>query len=227
MAIRVLVVDDEQSARDLCVEILRGMGLDAEVAESGARALGVLESRRVDVVLTDVRMPGISGLELLQVIRRRHPGIHVVIMTGFGTITASVEAIKLGAFDYITKPFNFEEFKRTFQELIQKLEWICEGGVPHGRFRKVIGLGGLVGTSPKMQEIFRLIIKAAPMRQPVLIMGESGTGKELTARAIHNYGPRKDEPFVPVDCGALSPTLIESELFGHTRGAFTGAERSR
>jgi len=227
MNTEVLIVDDEGTARELCVEALRGVGVKTETAESGAQALAVLESGRVDVVLTDVRMPGMDGIELLKVIRQKYPQTDVVIMTGYGTIQASVEAIKLGAYDYLTKPFKIDEFKQVFRRLVEKRRLEQENRALREQLKQRQGLPELVGTSAAMQKIFRLIKMAATKRQPVLILGESGTGKELVARAIHAHGPWKDKPFVPVDCGALTPTLIESELFGHVRGAFTGASQSR
>jgi two-component system response regulator AtoC len=224
---KVLIVDDEASARNLCVEVLGSMGLNTETAESGARALALLESGNVDIVLTDVRMPGMDGIELLKIVRQKYPHTDVVIMTGYGTIQASVEAIKLGADDYLTKPFNLDEFKQVFQRLVEKQGLAHENRVLREQVKVRQGFAGLVGTSAVMQKVFRLIRMAASKRQPVLILGESGTGKELVARAIHAHSPWKDKPFVPVDCGALTPTLIESELFGHVRGAFTGASQSR
>ncbi len=227
MGINVLVVDDEQSARDLCVDLLNGMSFETEVADSGNRALAILESGHTDIVLSDVRMPGLNGIELLKIIRQKYPETDVVLMTGFGTVPASVEAIKLGAYDYILKPFNMDVFKHVFQRLVEKQELTVENRLLREQLKSRRGFAGLVGTSASMQKLFRLILKSAPKRQPVLIQGESGTGKELVARAIHANSPWKDKPFVPVDCGALTPTLIESELFGHVRGAFTGANQTR
>jgi DNA-binding NtrC family response regulator len=227
MNIKILIVDDEPSARDLCVEILRSMGLKTETADSGAQALKRLAGGRVDIVLTDVRMPGMNGIELLKIVRQKYPQTDVVIMTGFGTIQASVEAIKLGAYDYLTKPFQIDEFKQVFRRLVEKQALENENRDLREQLNQRKGYAGLVGRSAVMQKVFRLIGMAASKRQPVLILGESGTGKELVARAIHAHSPWKDKPFVPVDCGALTPTLIESELFGHVRGAFTGASQSR
>jgi len=227
MEIKVLIVDDEQSARDLCLEILDRMGFKTETAESGARALEILEREPVDIVLADVRMPGMNGIELLKIIRQKYPETDAVMMTGFGTIQASVEAIKLGAYDYLTKPFRIDEFKHTFQRLVEKQKLAEENRLLREQLKARQGYAGLVGSSAGMQKVFRLILMAASKRQPVLILGESGTGKELVARAIHAQSPWKDKPFVPVDCGALTPTLIESELFGHVRGAFTGANQAR
>ena len=227
MKTSILIVDDEQSARDFCSEILKGMGFGVGFAESGARALEILEKGPKDIVLSDVRMPEMSGIELLKVIKLKYPETDVVIMTGYGTIPDSVEVIKLGAYDYITKPFSVEDFKHKFQHLAEKRKLLVENRL----LREQLGSGrefaGLVGTSAGMREIYPLILRAAKGGHPVLILGESGTGKELVARAIHACSPRKNKPFVTIDCGALSPTLIESELFGHARGAFTGANSAR
>jgi DNA-binding NtrC family response regulator len=227
MNTKVLIVDDEPSACQMCVEILSGMGLKTETADSGTRALTLLATGRVDIVLTDVRMPGIDGIELLKILRQKYPQTDVVIMTGYGTIQASVEAIKLGAYDYLTKPIHVDDFTQVFRRLVEKQELEHENRALREQMKMRKEFAGLVGTSAAMQKIFRLIHMAASNRQPVLILGESGTGKELVARAIHAHGPRKDNPFVPVDCGALTPALVESELFGHVRGAFTGASQSR
>jgi two-component system, NtrC family, response regulator AtoC len=223
----VLIVDDERSALDFCKEVLKSPGFRIEVADSGERALEILENRQVDVVLTDVRMPGMDGIELLKAVKGKHPETDVVVMTGFGSIQAAVEATKLGAYDYITKPFKVEELRRVIQRLAELRELAAENKLLKEQLKTHEGYANLVGSSPKMQKIYRLISRAAPKRHPVLILGESGTGKELVARAIHSQSPWRDRPFVPIDCGALAPTLIESELFGHVRGAFTGATHNR
>ncbi len=227
MSRTVLIVDDEESAREVCVEILKSVGLETATAESAQRALEILEGDPADFVLTDVRMPGMSGLELLKVIRQKYPEIDVVVMTGFGTVPSAVEAIKDGAYDYIQKPFRVEDLRLTFQRLMERRELSEENRLLREQLKTRQGFDELVGTSAKMQKVYRLIMKAAAKRHPVLVQGESGTGKELVARAIHVHSPWRDKPFVPVDCGALTPTLIESELFGHVRGAFTGATQNR
>lgn len=224
---RVLVVDDEPSARELCVALLRDLGFDTEEAAGGKRALGILEAGQVDIVLTDVRMPSMTGIELLKAIKQSHPSTDVVIMTGYGTIPSAVEAMKLGAYDYITKPFAVEEFRQVFKRLVEIQELARENHLLREQLKSHQGFASIIGTSGKMQKIYRLILKAAAKRHHVLILGESGTGKELVARAIHAQSTWANQPFVPVDCGALAPTLIESELFGHVRGAFTGASQTR
>jgi DNA-binding NtrC family response regulator len=223
----VLVVDDEPTARDLCRKILKVQGFRVEEAESAARALEILERGWIDIVLTDVCMPGMDGMDLLKILKNNFAGTDAVVMTGFGSVPAAVHAMKLGAYDYITKPFKVEEFRRVFQRLVAMRAVTSENRALREQLKTGHGFANLVGTSPHMQKLYRTIAKAAAKRQPVLILGESGTGKELVARAIHTRGPWRDKPFVPIDCGALAPTLIESELFGHVRGSFTGATQNR
>jgi DNA-binding NtrC family response regulator len=227
MRTAVLIVDDEETARTFCVDALNELGFEAQTADSAKLALDMLESGQFDIVLSDVRMPGMSGPELLKTIRETYPDIDVVMMTGYGTIPSAVQAIKQGAYDYLAKPLKLEDLRRVFQRLVEKQELAAENRLLREQVRTRHGFANLIGTSPKMQKVYRLILKVSPKRHPVLIVGESGTGKELVARAIHAYSPWHMKPFVPVDCGALSPTLIESELFGHVRGAFTGATQSR
>ena len=227
MRTSVLIVDDEELAREFCVDAVTEIGFEARGAESAARALTLLESGEFDIVLADIRMPGMSGAELLRTVRQTYPEIDVVIMTGFGSIPSAVQAMKQGAYDYLTKPLKLEDLKRVFMRLVEKQELAAENRLLREQVKTHQGFANLIGTSPKMQKVYRLILKVAPKKHPVLIMGESGTGKELVARAIHAYSPWQKKPFVPVDCGALTPALIESELFGHVRGAFTGATQSR
>jgi two-component system response regulator HydG len=227
MATSVLVVDDEEAARNLCADALRDMGLEVQTAASGREALAILEAGRTDIVLADSVMPGMSGVELLKIIKQDYPDVDVVMMTGYGSIPSAVEATKLGAYDYITKPFKVDHLQSLFRRLVEKQTLAAEIHLLREQVKVHEGFGSLIGTSAKMQKIYRMILKVAPKRHPVLVLGESGTGKELVARAIHNYSPWRDKPFVPVDCGGLSPTLIESELFGHVRGAFTGATQTR
>ncbi|MFB3921675.1 MAG: sigma-54-dependent transcriptional regulator [Terriglobia bacterium] len=227
MRTAVLIVDDEQSARAFCLDALIDLGFEAREAPSAALALAMLESGKFDIVLADLRMPGMSGVELLQAVRQTYPEIDVVLMTGYGTIPSAVQAMQQGAYDYLTKPLKQEDLKRVFARLVEKQELAAENRLLREQVKTHRGFGSLIGTSPKMQKVYRLILKVAPRRHPVFILGESGTGKELVARAIHAYSPWHKNPFVPVDCGALTPALIESELFGHVRGAFTGATQSR
>ncbi len=227
MKTSVLIVDDDLSVRDFCAEALTSLGFEAQCADTAEAALISLGTGLFDVVLTDVRMPGLSGADLLKIVRQDYPGVDVVMMTGFGTVASAVQAMKQGAYDFLTKPLKLDDLHRVFQRLVEKQELAAENRVLREQLKAHQGFANLIGTSPKMQKVYRLLLKVAPKRHPVLIIGESGTGKELVARAIHAYSPWSMKPFVPVDCGALTPALIESELFGHVRGAFTGAVQTR
>ncbi len=227
MKTSVLIVDDDEMVRNFCTEALAALGFGTQAAESVERALPLLAGGQFDVVLTDMRMQGMSGLDLLEVVKRDYPGVDVVMVTGYGTVSAAVEAIKEGAYDYLTKPLQLEELERVFRRLAEKQELAEENRRLREQLKTHQGFASLIGTSPRMQKVYRLILKVAAKRHPVLVTGESGTGKELVARAIHAYSPWSKMPFMPVDCGALTPALIESELFGHVRGAFTGAVQSR
>ena len=223
----ILVVDDEEDIREICGETLRAAGCEVRTADSARHALAILEDGGIDIVLTDLRMPGMSGLDLLQYVRQHHVGVDVILMTAHSTVATAVEAIKLGAFDYLMKPFGTDDLANRIRRLAERRELVTENRLMREQLHGGAGIGGLVGTSAGMQQVYRLLLKVAPRRHPVLITGESGTGKELAARAIHEHGPNRGEPFVPVDCAALSATLIESELFGHVSGAFTGAAQRR
>lgn len=225
--IGVLVVDDQEMVRGMCRQIIESLGFRPILAESGHEALELLDRHPVDIVLADLKMPGMSGIELLDSIKARNPRVEVVIMTGYASVSSAVQAMKLGASDYIVKPFSSEEMKLVVERLARTLDLKDENRYLRAKLRSHTSFGKLVGHSQQMQHAFKLIQRVAPTRSAVLIMGESGTGKELVARSIHESGPWRNKPFVPVDCGALVPTLIESELFGHVRGAFTGAVRNK
>ncbi len=227
LPIHVLVVDDQEVIRELCSEIGESLGYRVSVAASGDEALEVMEREHVDVLMADLKMPGMSGMELLEKIKGRSGQTEVLIMTAFGSVPSAVQAMKLGASDYITKPFNIEEVKLLLERVVQKANLVNENRLLREQVRFQNGYGDLLGTSPAMQKLFRMIVKVSQSLYPVLIVGESGTGKELVARSIHQSGPLREKPFLPVDCSALVPTLIESELFGYVRGAFTGAMRTR
>ncbi|MGH9454160.1 MAG: sigma-54-dependent transcriptional regulator [Terriglobia bacterium] len=224
---KVLVVDDDPSSRQLCLDVLESAGVEVEGVETARAALERLDEGQIDIVVSDVQMPGANGIELLKTIKANHPGVDVLVMTGFGSIPEAVEAVKLGAYDYITKPFKVDDFKRLFTRLMERQQLETENRVLREQIKTERGFGNLIGSSSTMQKIYQMILRVAPKRHPVLILGESGTGKELVARAIHAYSSVREHAFVPVDCGSLTPTLIESELFGHVRGAFTGANQSR
>ncbi|MBI3934157.1 MAG: sigma-54-dependent Fis family transcriptional regulator [Acidobacteria bacterium] len=225
--IAVLIVDDQEMVRGLCQQVIESLGFRAFLAESGSEALELLDRQPVDIVIADLKMPGMSGIELLDRVKARSPRVEVVIMTGYASVPSAVQAMKLGASDYLVKPFSSEEMKLVVERLAATLDLKDENRYLREKLRARHSFGKLVGHSQQMQHAFKLIQRVAPTRSAVLIMGESGTGKELVARSIHESGPWRDKPFVPVDCGALVPTLIESELFGHVRGAFTGAVRSK
>jgi len=220
---RILVVDDDDSLRKACCEIVSGMGFVALSAGSVPEALTVLSRQPVEMLLLDLKLPGGGGLKLLGEVKTLYPRTGVVVMTAFATVASAVEAMRIGAIDYLTKPFALEELIRVLEESSRTLSDDVESRSQH----TPTGLGGLIGSSPEMEKVYRILSKVAHSSHPVLILGESGTGKEMVARAIHDNGPKAAMPFIAVDCGSLVPTLIESELFGHVKGAFTGANRSK
>ena len=227
LAISVLIVEDEDATRNLCRDVVVGAGLHARTAATTEEALEALEQHPVDIVITDLRIPQMGGLELLKHIREVYPQTAVMVLTQYGTIESAVEATRMGAVDYVTKPFHIPELRGKLDRVVRLLEVDQENRILREQLRTRPGFGGLIGTSTKMQRVYRLIEKVSQHNYPVLILGESGTGKELVARSIHFSGSRKNKPFVPVDCSALVPTLIESELFGYVKGAFTGAMHAK
>lgn len=227
MGPKVLIIDSEKSSQSLCADVLRGLGLGAQIAESGSRALSILESGEIDIVLADACLATGEGAELLDVVKRDYPQVEIVMAVGPAISPAWVQAIKAGAAGYVTKPLRAKELRDVLQHLVERRELTDENRLLREQLKTHQGFCNLIGTSVRMEEIYRKILKVAPRRDAVLLRGESGTGKELVARAVHANSPWKDKPFIPIDCGALTPTLIESELFGHVRGAFTGATQSR
>lgn len=225
--LNLLVVDDERPVREACREVARALGFAAHVATDAINVYEMLDRHNVDVVLLDLRLPGASGLEVLQEIKKRRPSAEVILMTGFATVESAVQAMKFGAYDYVTKPFNMEELRLLLERVAVHLRIVSENRVLREKVRSKRGFGNIVGNSPEMEKLYRMISKVATSNHPVLIHGESGTGKELVARAVHFSGPNLDKPFLPVDCGSLVPTLIETELFGYVKGAFTGAVRAK
>jgi two-component system, NtrC family, response regulator AtoC len=225
--VHFLVVDDQQSIRKLCVTIGASLGFICDEAESAEAALAFIESNSPDIILVDQKMAQMSGLEFLAQVKKLLPRTEVAMMTGYGSIENAVQAMKLGAYDYITKPFRIDELKITLQRMAEKVKLVAENQFLRERVNTEMELHGIVGSSAKIQDVLRLVARLKDTRTPVLITGESGTGKELVARAIHFRGTFAKRPFVAVDCGALVPTLIESELFGYEKGAFTGAMRSK
>jgi DNA-binding NtrC family response regulator len=227
IAATVLIVDDENATRDLCRDIANESGLRTRTASTTEQALDILEQYPVDVILTDLRVPEIGGLELLKRVRQTHPRVPVIVLTQYGTIESAVEATRLGAADYVTKPFHIPELRTKLDRVVHSLELDEENRVLREQLRTRPGFAGLIGLSPKMQRVYKLIEKVSQHNYPVLILGESGTGKELVARSIHFAGTRSSRPFAPVDCSSFVPTLIESELFGYVKGAFTGANQTK
>src|SRR5437870_13272522 len=226
--IRFLVVDDEESIRRLCVTVAEGMGFTCMEAGTGEEALALLEEQPAHIILTDMVMPRMSGLEFLEKVKKLLPRTEVAVMTGHGSVETAVQAMKLGAYDYIGKPFSpLEELRLFLRRMAEKVRLVEENEFLRERANTESELHGIVGSSAKIQDVLRMITRLKDTHTPVLIMGESGTGKELVARAIHFRGNYAKKPFVAVDCGSLVPTLIESELFGYEKGAFTGAVKSR
>jgi two-component system response regulator HydG len=223
----LMIVDDERAVREGCRDVALASGFNAFIAENAEQTYANLEANSIDAVLLDLKLPGTSGLEVLRQIRQRRPETLVVVVTGYATVQSSVQAMKLGAFDYITKPFTAEDLKGVLARIAEELKGDEERRALRERMNPKSAFGMIVGESAEMEKLYRIIAKAAQSTHPVLILGESGTGKELVARSIHYSGPGREKPFIPVDCGSLVPTLIESELFGHTKGAFTGANRAK
>jgi two-component system, NtrC family, response regulator AtoC len=224
---RLLVVDDEQSIRRLCMTIGNTLGYSCAEAESAEAALARVESDAPDLILTDLKLPTMSGVELLKQSKQLLPHTEVAIMTGHGSIESAVDAMKLGAYDYIEKPFRVEKMRLLLQRMAEKVRLVTENEFLRERVTTEENLDGMIGTSANIQDVLRMISRLKDTRTPVLISGESGTGKELAARAIHFRGSMAQTPFVAVDCGSLVPTLMESELFGYEKGAFTGATKTK
>jgi two-component system response regulator HydG len=225
--LRLLVVDDDAPVRRACAEIAAGMGFVVRTADAVAPARAALLQSPADILLLDVKLPGGGGLQLLEEVRALYPRTVVVIMSAFATVDSAVEAMRIGAGDYLTKPFTMAELSGILERSAQQVAVDAESRQLRDRLRTGKGMGQIIGLSPAMEKLYRIVSKVAATNHPVLILGESGTGKELIARSIHTSGPNAQRPFIPVDCGSLVPTLIESELFGHVKGAFTGAVRSK
>src|SRR6476660_5196808 len=225
--LNLIIVDHERAIREACREIASSLGFKVFVAESAEHAYRVMESHGADVVLLDLKLPGVGGVEALHQMKSRRPDAVVVVVTGHGTVESAVQAMKNGAYDYFTKPFSLDELKLLLERVAGHLKLKTENRMLREKIKSKQGFGSIVGRAPEMEKLYRIIAKAAHSSHPVLILGESGTGKEMVARSIHFSGPFRDKPFIPVDCGSLVPTLIESELFGYVKGAFTGAVQSR
>ena len=227
MSARILVVDDEEIVIRSCVRILASHGYEVDSAAEGREALRKVEEGGYDLVILDIMMPKMDGLEVLQRIKEAHPDIDVIMVTGLSQIETAVRAMKLGAFDYLSKPFDPDELQLVVSRALERRQLLAENSQLKSQLSAKYSFENIVGASPAMQKVYALIAKCAPTSSTVLITGESGTGKELIARAIHFNSLRKDKPFVAVDCNALSETILESELFGHIKGAFTGASADK
>src|SRR5580692_4325580 len=227
LKLRFLIVDDEQSIRRLCIAVGQGLGYLCAEAETAEAALESLETSAPDLVVTDLKLPSLSGVELLRKIKELLPRTEVAIMTGHGSVETAVDAMRQGAYDYIEKPFRVERLRQLLQRMAEKVRLVTENQFLRERVNTETQFEGIVGTSSKIEDVLRMISRLKETRTPVLITGESGTGKELVARAIHFRGPLAEMPFVAVDCGSLVPTLMESELFGHEKGSFTGALKTK
>ena len=224
---RILIVDDEPSMREMLGIMLRKEGFEVLTADSRARAAAVLAQGPVQLVITDVRLPDGDGIEILRHVRSASPETVVIVMTAYGSTETAVAALKLGAQDYLTKPFDIEELKIVVRNTLEKQQLQEENLRLKAEFRSQHGLDRIIGVSPAMAAVFALVRSVAGTGSTVLVSGESGTGKELVAKAIHTLSSRREAPFVSINCGALSETLLESELFGHMRGSFTDAHQNK
>lgn len=223
----ILIVDDEKNYLFVLEDLLLEEGYQVVTADGAMRAVELLDHHDLDVVITDMKMPGMDGMALLEHIHLKFPDLPVIMMTAYGSVEKAVEAMRKGAFDYILKPFKNEELKLTVRKAADHYALICQNRYLTRELQERYQYSNIIGKSTPMQRIYHLIEKVAPTKATVLITGESGTGKELIARAIHFNSPRSQQPFISVNCGALPETLLESELFGHERGAFSGAVSQR
>ena len=224
---RVLVVDDEPDIVENCVRILRRAGYRCLSTTDPERAVALLESERPDLVLTDLKMPSLDGIAVLRRAHEIDPSMPVVVITAFATIESAVAAIKEGAFDYLPKNFSIDQLTLVVERALRQRRLSQENRNLREQLQTVLGLDNVIGRSPAMAQVFELVKKAARSEANILVQGESGTGKELIARAVHANSPRASQPFVPVDCASLPENLLESELFGHEKGAFTGAVKTK
>jgi two-component system response regulator PilR (NtrC family) len=226
-ATHLLLVDDETPLRTVMAERLVEHGFEVSQAESGEQAVELLSHFAFDVVVSDLRLPGIDGRHVIDLALQRYPGIIAIVVTGFGTVKDAVEAIKRGAADFVTKPFQFDELMHVLHTALEQRRLKNENAYLRQQLDERFGLPSMIGRSPRMRSLFQLIETIAPTTTTILINGETGTGKEMVARAIHQASPRRQQRFVALNCSAIPETLLEAELFGHVRGAFTGAIGSR
>ncbi len=224
----ILVVDDDRSMREFLEILLTGEGYNVTLAENGETGCSAIDNTDFDLVVTDIRMKGLNGLDVLRKAKAKNPDTMVVMISAFATADTAVEAMKEGAYDYIPKPFKVKEFKRIVKDtLASRRSSTSEKAADHTDSEYIFHFGCLIGESPQMKKVYDLVERVAGTKSNILITGESGTGKELAARAIHNQSPRKDKPFVVINCSGIPESLIESELFGYKKGAFTGANNDK
>jgi DNA-binding NtrC family response regulator len=223
----LLFADDEPALRSLMAERLTERGFEVVEADSGERAVELLSQFAFDVVITDLRMPGVDGTQVIEVARQRYPGIVVIVITGYGTVKDAVDAIKRGATDFVAKPFQFDELMHVLHKAMEQQRLASENDYLRSQLEERYSFGGVLGRSRPAQKLFHLLETVARSNSTILVTGETGTGKEVVARAIHHNSPRKAHRFVALNCSAIPETLLEAELFGHVRGAFTGAVGAR
>ena len=227
MTERILVADDDDALRESLELVLAAEGYEVVTARDGAAALALVETQPVDLVLCDLRMPGMDGLELLPQLVRRLPGVPVLLMSAYGSSDLAVEAMRRGAYDYLAKPFQPSEVLLTLRKAREREKLRRANQILQRDVQRAVGERPIVAASSSMIQVLELVERAAEFKATVLLQGESGTGKEVLARAVHAQSPRREDAFVAVNCAAIPETLLESELFGHAKGAFTGADRAR
>ncbi|MCK5594675.1 sigma-54-dependent Fis family transcriptional regulator [bacterium] len=224
---KILVVDDELNMQKALSGILHQQGYDVKVCGDGKEAIEILDTEQFNLIITDIKMPRVDGMTMLSTVRKKNKEIPVIIVTGHATVDSAIDAVKLGAYDYIRKPYMPEEILLSARRAIEHEKLVNENLYLHDQLKEKFRLKGLIGNNKKMQDVYQLVQKVSKANASILIRGESGTGKELIANAIHYNSPRKKNKFLAINCGALPENLLESELFGHEKGAFTGAISSR
>jgi two-component system response regulator PilR (NtrC family) len=223
----LLIVDDERSMRELLEYMLSKEGYTISLAENGRSAIKMVESTDFDLILCDIRLGDITGIEVLRAAKKKNPQSVVIMISAYATTETAVEAMNDGAFDYVPKPFDNDELKQTIAHALERKTLEAERRVLESQLKDTVHFGKIVGNSPRMQHIYQMVRQVAKTRTNILVTGESGTGKELIAKAIHDESDRADQAFIPINCGGIPETLVESEFFGHKKGAFTGASSDK
>ncbi|MBE0499845.1 MAG: sigma-54-dependent Fis family transcriptional regulator [Desulfuromonadales bacterium] len=224
---KILIIDDEEGMRKLLARVLIKYGYETVTSGSGDEALSLIENDTFDLIITDINMPGMDGLQLLREVKSFDPALPIIVMTAYGTVESAVQALRSGAYDYITKPFETDEIRLAVSRVFERERLLAENRYLHEQLDSRYKFSGISGKSPAMERVFDMTSSVAASNANVLITGESGTGKELVARSIHSSSPRRDKPFIILNCAAVPENLLESELFGHEKGAFTGATTSK